>query len=115
MSRLKLMALVLTAPWLIPSALPAGPSTHNKQLWQEGEIVSRKTILPGHHHPRTRYLYRIKSGGLQYMARFDEPLSLAPYAPLKVSVNRRHLFVQDSDGSEMKAAILKKSEPELRR
>jgi hypothetical protein len=113
MSRLKLMSLLLTASWFLPASLPAATGSR-APLWQEGEILSRKTILPGHHHPRTRYIYRIKGGGVQYMARFDQPLSLSVYAPLKFSVNRNHLFVQDSDGSEMKASILQKSEPVIR-
>jgi|SRR5271157_1395154 len=113
MSRFKLMAFLLAAPWLLPAGLSAS-GTH-QQLWQEGEILSRKTILPRHHHPQTRYVYRIKGGGVHYVARFDQPLSLGLYAPLKFSVDHRHLLVQDADGSEMKASILKKSEPVIRR
>ena len=113
MSRFKLMAFLLAAPWLFPAGLSAASGTH-PPLWQDGEILSRKTILPCHHDPRTRYVYRIKGSGMQYMARFDQPLSLGLYAPLKFSVVRRHLFVQDADGSEMKASILQKSEPVIR-
>ena len=109
MSRFKLMAFLLAAPWLF-GATPGTP----KQPWQEGEILSRKTILPSHHHARTSYVYRIKGGGMQYRARFDQPLSLGMYAPLKFSVNHGHLFVQDADGSQKKASILKKSDPSIR-
>lgn len=76
--------------------------------WQEGEILSRKTIPPRHHHSRTHYLYRIKNGSVQYTARSDERLSFAPYTPLRFSVVHKHLFVQDEDGFEWKASILKK-------
>jgi hypothetical protein len=113
MSRFKPMAFVLLL--LLPSPVALAASGTRIQHWQEGEILSRKTITPGHHHSRTCYVYRIKSGGVQYVARFDQPLSLAPYAPLKLAVGRRHLFVQDADGSELKASILRKSEAPMRR
>lgn len=114
MSQPKFHILLLAASLALPAALSAASGTQ-RQLWQEGEILSRRTIPPGHHRSRTRYVYRIKGGGMQYMARFDQPLSVAPYAPLKFSVDRRHLFVQDADGSEKQASLLKKSEPVLRR
>ena len=106
MSLARPITLVLLIPLLLPVASAAG-----NQRWQEGEILSRKTIAPGRHHSQPRYVYRIKADGMQYVARFDRPLSVPPYEPLKFSVARRHLFVQDADGSELKAPLLRKSEP----
>src|SRR5947209_5442939 len=69
MSRLTLKMFLLAASLALPAAVSAGSGTQGP-LWQEGEILSRRTILPGHHKWRTRYVYRIKGGGMQYMARF---------------------------------------------
>ena len=112
MPRFKFIALLLLGP-VLPTALPAA-APHGLR-WQEGEILSRRTIVPGHHKNQTRYVYRIRGGGRQYTARFDQPLSVAPYSPLTFAVSGGHLVVQDADGSELKASILKKSDPSLRR
>ena len=114
MSRLRMAASMFLLLSLFPAGLAAADGTRTNLKWQEGEILSRRTIGPGPHNPRTRYIYRIKSGVMQYVARFNQPLSLAPYAPLKFSVARRHLWVQDADGSEQKAAIIKRSESGIR-
>ena len=110
MSRFALVALLLIAPTISP--LAAGT---NGLHWQEGEIVSRRTIAPGRHNNHKRYIYRIKGSGMQYTARFDQPLSVRPYSPLSFAVSRKHMLVHDADGSEQKADILKKSEPSIRR
>lgn len=113
MWRLRSMALTVLLLLPLPGFLAA--SGRGGQHWQDGEILSRRTIGPSHHHSHTHYVYRIKSGGMQYVARFDQPLSMSQYAPLKFTVERRHLLVQDADGSERKASILKRSEVALRR
>ena len=105
-SRMQLLLLLL--PLLCASAT-------EKQLWQEGEILSRKTVIAGHRNPRTAYVYRIKAGGREYLARFDQPLAIGPYAPVKFSVTRKNLFVQNEDGSELKAELLQKTETTLHR
>ena len=94
-----------------PSAAASAPQTTH---WQEAEIVSRKTIVPGHHSFQTHYVYCIKSGPVQYKARFDKPLSVALYSPVKIAVKRRHILIQDADGSEHKAGILVKTDTALR-
>jgi hypothetical protein len=115
MSRLRPKAVLLVLLSLPLSSVPAVAYGAHNQRWQEGEILSRKTVAPGHHNLRTRYVYRIKSGSVQYVARFDQPLSLAPYTPLMFSVVHKHLFVRDANGSELKASILKRAEPGIRR
>jgi hypothetical protein len=37
-----------------------------------------------------------------------------PYGPVKFSVSRRHIVVQDADGSEQKASIVTRSQFGLR-
>lgn len=106
MRRLPPIAFLLLS--LLPAALPADSGSRPGQ-WQEGEILSRKTVMPGNHGTRTRYVYRIRSGNMEYTVRLDQPLSAAPYNPLKFSVNRKHMLVQDADGSELKAEILRRS------
>jgi hypothetical protein len=98
MSHLKLVVLLL--PLLCVSATA-------QRIWQEGEIVSRKTVAVGHRNSRTGYVYRIKAGGRQYVARLDQPLSLGVYAPVEISVQRKHLLVRDADGSEQKAFLVR--------
>jgi len=114
MSWLKMAAWMFLLLSFLPAGLAAADGTRTNQKWQEGEILSRRTIAASPRNPRTRYVYRIKSGAMQYVARFNQPLSVTPYAPLKFSVARRHLWVQDADGSEQKAAILKRSESAMR-
>ena len=103
---LRLIAIMLLA--LLPASPSAGSGTPSPR-WQEGEILSRRTILPSHHHTQTRYVYCIRSGGIEYTARFDRPLAMRVYAPVKLSVSRRHILVQDADGSAQKASILVRS------
>jgi hypothetical protein len=111
----RLRPAVLTLLLFLPFSVRLAASGRGSQHWQDGEILSRHTIGPGHHHPRARYVYRIRSGVMEYVARFDQPLSMSQYAPLKIAVERKHLLVQDADGSEMKASILMRSEPAMRR
>jgi hypothetical protein len=40
----------------------------------------------------------------------DEPLKLDLHVPMRFAVTRRHLIIQDLDGSEHKTAILQKLE-----
>ena len=117
MARLKAIVVLLVIPLLFAGAPGpvAADSGSNSQVWQDGELVSRKTIFPRPHHPRTTYVYRIKSGAVHYVARFDRPLSLRLYAPLKFSIDRGHLYVKDADGTELKASNVRRSEPAIRR
>jgi hypothetical protein len=103
--------LLLLLPF---SGKMAAASDMPNRHWQEGEILSRKTVPTGR-RTRTRYVYRIKSGLVRYTARSDEPLSMAAYTPLKFSVAHGHLFVQDAEGLEWEASVLKKWEPSMRR
>ncbi len=105
MSRLQILMLLL--PLLCVSA--------TDKLWQEGEILSRKTVVIGLRTPRTAYVYRIRAGSREYVARFEQPLLVTVYAPVKFSVSGRHLLVQDADGNEQRAALLQTTATTLHR
>jgi hypothetical protein len=55
---------------------------------------------------RKQYVYRVRGFGRTYLVVSDTPLRLDLYVPMRFSADRRHLFIQDADGQECKAAIL---------
>jgi hypothetical protein len=77
------------------------------QVWQEGELVSRKTVPVGHDIFRNRFIYRVQGGSTRYVVASDEPLRLDLHVPMRFTVTRRHLVIQDLDGSEHKTALVK--------
>jgi hypothetical protein len=82
-------------------------ATSNGQVWQDGELVSRKTIPVGHDIFQKQFVYRVQGGTARYVVVSDEPLKLDLHVPMRFSVHRRHLVIQDLDGSEHRTAILK--------
>jgi hypothetical protein len=96
------IAAVLFA-MLLPASLDAAAVPRR---WQDGEILSRKTVSTGRDYVRKQYVYRVKGFNLSYLVVSDIPLHLDLYVPMRFSADRRHLFIQDADGQECKAAIL---------
>jgi hypothetical protein len=88
---------------LVPTSLDAAVVPRR---WQDGEILSRKTVATGRTYLHKQYVYRVKSFGRTYLVVSDIPLHLDLYVPMRFSADRRHLFIQDADGRECKAAIL---------
>ncbi len=88
---------------LVPASLDAGVV---QRRWQDGEILSRKTVSTGHAYLHKQYVYRVKGFNLSYLVVSNTPLSLDLYVPMRFSADRRHLFIQDANGQECKAAIL---------
>ena len=88
---------------LVPASLDAAALPRR---WQDGEILSRKTVSTGRTYLRKQYVYRVKALNRTYLVVSDTPLRLDLYAPMRFSADRRHLFIQDADGQECKAAIL---------
>jgi hypothetical protein len=88
---------------LVPASLDAGALPRR---WQDGEILSRKTVSTGHAYVRKQYVYRVKAFGRSYLVVSDTALHLDLYVPIRFSADPRHLFIQDADGRECKAAIL---------
>ena len=80
------------------------------RVWQDGVLVSRKTVPVGRNTFQNQFIYRVRGGTARYMVVSAEPLKLDLHVPMRFAVTRRHLVIQDADGSEHKTAILQKLE-----
>jgi hypothetical protein len=74
--------------------------------WQDGVLVSRRTLPAGEHRSSNRYLYRVRGGAAHYLVVLDRPLELETPAPVKFSVGRRHVVICDADGAERRAHLV---------
>jgi hypothetical protein len=83
-------------------------ATSQGQVWQDGELVSRRTIPVGHDIFQKQFVYRVQGGTARYVVVSIEPLKLDLHVPMRFTATRRHLVIQDLDGSEHKTSILKK-------
>ena len=83
-------------------------ATSKQHLWQEGELVSRKTVPAGHNTLQNQYLYRVQGGTVRYLVVSDEPLKVNLHVPVRFAVTRKHVVIQDVDGTERKTGILRK-------
>lgn len=103
----RLTVFLLLMALLLPARLTAGTDL-TEHRWQEGELVSRKTItLDGGF--RHRYVYRLRGGDTQYVVSAKEPLKLDLLVPVKFTAQRRHLLIVDSDGKECKVSMIRKN------
>lgn len=108
MSRVSVLALSsLVLFLLLPARANAGSSTRAR-LWQEGELVSRKTLPADRHTLRNRYLYRVKGPNVQYRVVLEEPVNLDLHVPMRFSVTRKHLFIEDAASQVCKGTILER-------
>jgi len=100
-----IVALTLTlaggAPWVLQSR-------SKERLWQEGELISRRTVPAGRTW-RRQYIYRIRAGSIRYLVTSAEPLTPDLHVPMKLAVGRRSIFIQDADGREHKLSMLQRS------
>jgi hypothetical protein len=101
-SRLPIAAILFAL--LVPASLGAAPVARQ---WQEGEILSRRTVATGRDYVHKQYVYRVKGFNRSYLVVSNTPLLLDLYVPMRFSANRKHLFIQDADGQECKVGILK--------
>ena len=101
------MVLLLLAPFVGPAETPA-------RLWQDGELLSRKTVPMGRTFLRNRFVYRVRASNRRYVVVCDAPLQLDLYVPMKFAIERRHIFIQDADGKERRAHILRDAPPRNR-
>jgi hypothetical protein len=83
--------------------------------WQEGELVSRKTISVGHGGLRYKYVYRLRGSNARYVVATNQPLKLDLMVPVKFAPVRRHLLIQDSDGKEYKLSMVLRDKTALGR
>ena len=83
-------------------------ATSQDRVWQEGVLVSRRTVPSGRNSPQNQFVYRVRGGTARYMVVSNEPLKLDLHVPMRFAVTRRHVVIQDVDGREHKTAILQK-------
>jgi hypothetical protein len=76
------------------------------RLWQEGVLVSRKTLPAAEQRPGGRYLYRVRGGAARYLVLLDRPLGLDVPVPVRFSVSRKHVVIRDVDGAERRAVLV---------
>jgi hypothetical protein len=57
----------------------------------------------------------VQAATARYVVVSNEPLKLDLHVPMRFTLTRRHLVIQDLDGSERKAAILRKLKNTSRR
>ena len=87
----------------------AGATSHDR-VWQDGVLVSRRTVSVGRDTFQKQFVYRVRGGTAWYVVVSDEPLKLDLHVPMRFVVTRRHLLIQDVDGSERSTAIVRKLE-----
>ena len=96
------LALFFTASLVALAGAPIRP-------WQDGELLSRKTVPVGRTFLKNQYVYRVRSFHCEYLVVANTPLQLDLYTPMKFSAVRNGIFIQDSDGAERKVRILQKT------
>ena len=82
--------------------------------WQDGELLSRKTVLMGRTFLKNRYIYRVRGLNREYLVESQTPLQLDLYTPIKFSPDGRQILIQESDGSECKVHVLQRASVSLR-
>ncbi len=104
--------IALGVGFLLLTSVPAvaGPSSH----WQEGELLSRKTVLMGRTFLKNRYVYRVRGFNREYLVESDVPLRLDLYVPMKFSPDHRQILIQDADGNQRRVHILHRASVSLR-
>ena len=85
-------------------------ATSHDRIWQDGVLVSRRTVPAGRNTFQNQFVYRVRGGTARYVVVSNEPLKLDLHVPMRFAVTRRHLLIQDVDGSEHKTAIVQKIE-----
>jgi len=97
------IALLTFTQWAVSA-------TSHDRVWQDGVLVSRRTVPVGRNTFQNQFIYRVRGGTARYMVVSNEPLKLDLHVPMRFAVTRRHLVIQDVDGSEHKTAIVQKLE-----
>jgi hypothetical protein len=93
--------LILLAPFALAGT--------QDRLWQEGELLSRKTVPVGRTYVRKQYVYRVRGSNCRYLVVSDTALQLDLFVPMKFSTDHRRIFIQDADGKERVAQILQRA------
>ena len=85
----------------------AGATSHDR-VWQDGVLLSRRTVSVGRDTFQKQFVYRVRGGTTRYVVVSDEPLKLDLHVPMRFVVTRGHLLIQDVDGRERRTAIMQK-------
>jgi hypothetical protein len=105
------IALAVVIVLLTPlAALGGGPG----RSWQDGELLSRKTVPIGRTFLRNAYVYRVRGLNQEYLVMSETPLELDLYVPMKFSRDHRQILIQDAGGNERKVQILRRAAVSLR-
>ena len=102
-----LIAFVLFAPAL-------GLFGATSRSWQDGELLSRKTVPMGRTFLRNQYVYRVRGLNRDYLVVSETPLSLDLYVPIKFCPDHRQIWIRESDGHERKVHIIQRASTSLR-
>jgi hypothetical protein len=92
------------------AALPA----ETTRSWQNGELLSRKTVPMGRTFVKNRYVYRVRGPHREYLVESQTPLTLDLFVPIKISPDHGQILIQDADGHQYKAHILRRAAVSLR-
>jgi hypothetical protein len=82
--------------------------------WQDGELLSRKTVPLGRTFVKNRYVYRVRGLNREYVVESETPLEMDLYVPIKISPDRRQILIRDAEGHECKVHILQRASVSLR-
>jgi len=99
------LSAALIAFLAVPATLLAGSDT-SMPRWQEGELLSRKTVPTGHTAFRYKYLYRLRGTDARYVVAANQPLKIDLLVPVKFATQGHHLLIQDADGKECKVSMV---------
>lgn len=99
-------AIICLAAAGIARAAGQSAAPSDERRWQEGVLVSRRTLPAGDRRSSNRYLYRVRGGAAHYLVVLDQPLELETPAPVKFSVSRRYVVICDADGAERRAHLV---------
>jgi hypothetical protein len=91
-----------------------GLSAATTRSWQDGELLSRRTVPMGRTFLKNRYVYRVRGLNREYLVESETPLQLDLYVPMKFSTDRRQIVIQDSEGHQFKVHILQRAAVSLR-
>jgi hypothetical protein len=92
----------------------AGAFAGAPDRWQDGELLSRKTVLMGRTFLKNRYVYRVRGLNREYLVESESPLQLDLYVPMKFSPDHRQILIRDADGNQRKVRILQRASVSLR-
>jgi hypothetical protein len=106
--------IALGVVFLLLVSVPGLSAATTTRSWQDGELLSRKTVPMGRTFLKNRYVYRVRGLNREYLVESQIPLELDLYVPLKFSPDRNQIIIQDSDGHQYKVHILQRAAVSLR-